>query len=105
MSTYELRTYTTADGRMPALLQRFRDHTLALFSEHGIENVGYWVNADNANELIYVVRHEGDPAANWAAFQADQRWKEAKAASLLDGEITTNVSSTYMTPTDFSALN
>ena len=43
---YELRTYTTVDGRLPALHARFRDHTLKLFEKHGMKNVVYLVPTD-----------------------------------------------------------
>ena len=36
---YELRTYTTNPGRMPALQKRFAEHTMRLFEKHGIQNV------------------------------------------------------------------
>src|SRR5450759_2282950 len=39
---YELRIYTTFEGKLPALLARFRDHTLKILERHGMENVGYW---------------------------------------------------------------
>ena len=41
---YELRIYTAAQGRMPDLLARFRDHTMTIFERHGMKNVGYWLN-------------------------------------------------------------
>lgn len=42
MAIYELRVYTTCPGRMPALLARFKDHTLRIWERHGIEPVGFW---------------------------------------------------------------
>jgi hypothetical protein len=36
---YELRTYTTLEGRLPALHKRFSDHTLQIFKKHGMTNV------------------------------------------------------------------
>ncbi len=44
---YELRTYTTEPGRLPALHARFRDHTMKLFEKHGMQNVMYWVPTDD----------------------------------------------------------
>ena len=32
---YELRTYTTYEGRLDALKARFRDHTIAIFNRTG----------------------------------------------------------------------
>jgi hypothetical protein len=35
-AVFELRVYHTAEGRLPALLARFRDHTVGLFTKHGM---------------------------------------------------------------------
>jgi hypothetical protein len=104
---YELRTYTTEPGRLPALNKRFREHTLKLFEKHGMRNEMYWTPTDPElaeNTLIYVISHESRDAAkkSWAAFQADPEWQKVKAASEADGKILTKVTSVYMTPTDYS---
>jgi hypothetical protein len=55
---FELRTYTSPDGRLGDLLARFRNDTLRVFEKHGMENVGYWVPADapaSGNTLIETV--------------------------------------------------
>lgn len=103
--TYELRTYTTADGRMGDLLSRFRDHTLSLFEKHGITSIGYWTTPSDPDTLVYLIRHEGSPRDNWAAFTADPAWVRAKAASVENGEIVAGVESVMLEPTDFSPLN
>ena len=41
--SFELRTYTTEAGKLAALHARFRDHTTALFEQHGMTNIGYWI--------------------------------------------------------------
>ncbi|MCX6853902.1 MAG: NIPSNAP family protein, partial [Verrucomicrobia bacterium] len=46
---YELRIYTTNEGKLDALLARFRDHTCKLFEKHGIENIGYWTPIEEAD--------------------------------------------------------
>src|SRR5262245_23016183 len=54
---FELRTYTTLDGRLDALQARFRNHTTKLFEKHGMTNIGYWVPQDgpqSKNTLIYI---------------------------------------------------
>src|ERR1700704_5734320 len=43
---FELRTYRTLPGRLPALQARFRDHTTKLFQKHGMTNIGYWTPQD-----------------------------------------------------------
>lgn len=102
--TYELRTYTAVEGRMDDLLRRFRDHTLALFEQHGMTSIGYWTEASDPHVLVYLLRHEGAPRENWARFTADPAWVRAKAASVENGEIVAGVESVLLEPTDFSAL-
>ena len=40
---FELRIYTTNEGKLDDLHARFRDHTTDLFEKHGMTNMGYWV--------------------------------------------------------------
>lgn len=106
---YELRTYTTAEGKLPELLTRFRDHTLAIFERHGMKNIGYWIPTDpelSKNTLIYVVEHQSMDAAkkSWDAFRADPAWLKARAESEVNGRLAIKVESLYMTGTDFSKL-
>src|SRR6218665_2362215 len=78
---FELRTYTTEAGKLPALLARFRDHTVRIFEKHGMKNVGYWTPADAKdgaeNKLIYLLEHRSREAATaaWKAFGADPEWQ------------------------------
>src|SRR5438552_3085600 len=89
---FELRTYHTLPGRLPALQSRFRDHTLKLFEKHGMKNIAYWTPQDapaSDNTLIYVIAHESRDAAkkSWDAFRQDAEWKKVAAASEADGKI------------------
>ena len=106
---YELRTYITKEGKLDALLARFRDHTLRLFEKHGMVNVGYWVPKDepsSKNTLIYVVSHSTREGANasWDAFRTDPEWLEVKAASEAAGPIIERIESLFLEPADLSAL-
>lgn len=106
---YELRTYVTEPGRLPALLARFRNHTTKLFEKHGMKNIGYWVPADapaSENTLIYVIEHKSRDAAkkSWDTFRADPEWVKVRSESEKDGKIVQKVESVYMNGTDFSAL-
>jgi NIPSNAP len=109
--SFELRTYVAAPGKLDALLARFRDHTTTLFEKHGITNIGYWVATDAEGKptetLIYLLAHASPEAAqeSWAAFREDPDWISARAASEVDGRLTSNVTSVYLDPTDFSALH
>ncbi len=106
---FEIRTYTAADGKLDALLDRFRNHTCALFEKHGMTNIGYWVPQDepkSANTLIYILAHPSRDAAkkNWAEFGSDPDWQKAKADSEVDGKLTTKTESVFVNPTDFSPI-
>lgn len=104
---YELRTYTTLPGRLPALHKRFAEHTLKLFEKHGMKNEMYWVPTDPAkkeNTLIYVVSHASQEAAekSWKDFLADPEWHKARDASEKDGKIVEKVERAYLTATEYS---
>jgi hypothetical protein len=85
---------------MDALMERFRTNTITLFTEHNMKSLGYWIPVDRPDVLVYLLQHDGDPAANWTAFAADQRWIEAKAASEVDGALTAGIESVMLEATD-----
>ena len=89
---YELRTYTTLPGRLPALHKRFAEHTMKFFEKQGMKNGMYWVPTDEArkdNTLIYFLVHESQEAADksWKSFGADPEWIKVRDASEADGKI------------------
>jgi heme-degrading monooxygenase HmoA len=101
---YELRTYVAPEGKIEALHARFRDHTLKLFTKHGMENVMYWKSLKEPNTLIYVLKHKSREAAekSWDAFRKDPEWIKAKAESEKNGALTSSVTSVFMESTDYS---
>jgi NIPSNAP len=104
---FELRVYHAAEGKLPDLLARFRDHTDKLFARHGLKSVAYWTPLDEpekSNTLIYILQHPSRDAAaaNWKSFQDDAEWKSVKAKSEENGPLTVKIDSTYMALTDFS---
>src|SRR5690242_8832634 len=108
-SVYELRTYTAADGKLDALLARFRDHTIQIFKKHQMESVGYWVPQDpdkSKNTLIYILKHPSREAAekHWMEFQADPEWQKVQKASEVDGRLAIKVDRIWLTPTQFSMM-
>ena len=108
---YELRTYTTLEGRLPALNDRFKNHTLKLFEKHGMKNVVYCTPVDKDgkavdNKLVYLLAHKSQAAAqaSFAAFGKDPEWMAARDASEKDGKIVAKVESQFLVPTDYSPL-
>ena len=106
-AVFELRVYHTAEGRLPALLARFRDHTVGLFTRHGITSVAYWTPVDDplkGRTLFYILKFPSreEAAKRWKAFQDDAEWVKVKAESEASGKIVDKVDSTLLEMTDFS---
>ena len=103
---YELRSYTTFPGKLDALETRFRDHTMALFAKHGIENISYWKPLELPNTLVYLVAHPSlaEAAVAWKAFGTDPAWQTVYAASISEGRLVENIDKVFMTKTDYSPL-
>ena len=104
---YELRVYHANEGKLDALLARFRDHTIAIFDRHGMKSVAYWTPTDEplkGRTLIYILKHPSREAAvaNWKSFHDDPEWVKVSTASEVNGKLVEKVDSTYMTRTDFS---
>lgn len=104
---FELRTYTAMPGKVDALVERFRDHAVALFEKHGMVSVGYWVESDDegnpTDNLIYIVGHDSRESAkaSWEAFWADPEWAEVQAK----GErVTASAQAVFLDPTSFSPI-
>ena len=106
---FEMRTYTTAPGRLDALHARFRDHTNKIFVKHGMELVGYWTPTDeetSSTTLVYILAYPSMEArqASWKAFISDPDWIKAFAESKADGPIVMKVENRFMAPTDYSPI-
>ncbi|MBX3415023.1 MAG: NIPSNAP family protein [Pirellulales bacterium] len=109
---FELRTYTCTPDNLDNLDARFRDHTIDLFTKHGMRHFGYWW-LDNKQKgagltLVYMLEHKSKEAceASFAAFREDPTWIAAKEASEkeADGSLTApdGVKSVLLVPTDYS---
>ena len=111
---FELRIYTASAGNLGALDARFRDHTVKLFTKHGMEHIGYWHpmpgQKGTADTLIYLLAHKSKDAAeaSFKAFRVDPDWTSAREASekkaggsLTEGGMA-GVKSIFMAPTDYS---
>jgi hypothetical protein len=106
---YELRTYWAAPGKAEALNTRFRTLTLGLFERYQMQVVGFWTplsDTETQGDLVYLMAFPDEQSgrAAWDAFRADPEWQAGKAASEVDGSLTTRVTSVFLQPTDFSPL-
>lgn len=104
---YELRIYHAAPGKLEALHNRFRQHTMGIFKKHGIHVIGFWGPTDKEkgaeNQLIYVLEYASRDAREkaWKAFAADPDWQAARKASEVDGRLAEKVESIYMGEVDY----
>lgn len=105
---YELRIYRTVPGKLPALLNRFANHTLKIWEKHGIRQAGFWttVVGESANDLTYMLAWESmaERETKWGAFQTDPEWLAVRAETEKDGAINANVMNAFLAPTAFSSV-
>ena len=107
---FELRIYTTPEGKLAELDTRFRSPERSYFVRHGMMEVGYFHPLDAAagagRTLVYMLAHasRGAAAASWAGFRGDPDWIALKAATERNGTLTTKVVSIFLAPTSFSPL-
>lgn len=101
---FELRIYHCNPGKLEALHDRFRDHTLALFEKHGMEHIGYWTPTDAEDTLVYLIAFASEEAqsAAWKQFVDDPDWQAAYQASIRDGKLVKEIDSVLMRLTDYS---
>jgi hypothetical protein len=104
----ELRIYHCAPGRLPALQDRFTNHTLGFFKRHGIEQIGFWTTlvGPSNQALTYLLKWESlaERERKWNAFQADPEWIARRAESEAQKIIVERIENQFLAPTAFSAL-
>ncbi|MBM3485964.1 MAG: NIPSNAP family protein [Alphaproteobacteria bacterium] len=105
---YELRVYRCVPGRLPALLDRFKNVTLKLWDRHGIRQAGFWtvVVGESNQELFYMLAWDSlaERERKWDAFATDPEWLAKRAESERDGPIVATLSNTILQPTAFSSV-
>jgi hypothetical protein len=102
---FELRTATAAPGKWPALQARFKSHVVGLFERHGAETVGYFLPADaKTQKVVYLLAFKDLESrdATMAKIDKDAAWAKAFADSEANGPLAKDVTSTFLTATDYS---
>ena len=102
---FEMRVYYAPEGKLDDLNARFRDHTMALFEKHGMQNIGYFMPVDNKdNKLVYFLAYPSREARekSWKAFFVDPDWQKAYKASEANGKLVSKVESYFLQATDYS---
>ena len=106
-TVYELRVYHLNEGKLPLILDRFKNKERAIFARCGMHEVAFWVPVEGdipANTLVYMMRHKSLEAAkaSWKMFSADPEWVKVKAESEKDGAFVNKHDITFLKLTDFS---
>jgi NIPSNAP protein len=107
---FEIRTYHAAPGKLEELHARFRNHTMKIFKNHGMDVVGFWGPTDkekgSENTLVYVMAFASREARDkaWKEFGADPEWQKAKEESEKNGRLTEKVESVILNATDYSPI-
>jgi hypothetical protein len=101
----ELRIYDAMPGKLPALHDRFANHTIKLFARHGIENIAYWTeDVGTSNRLVYLLGYPdlGAREKSWASFGADPDWQKARTDSEKNGPLVRVSQHCILRPTPYS---
>jgi hypothetical protein len=101
---HELRIYECVAGRLPEVIGRFRDRTLAIWKRHGIVHAGFWTVAigPSNRQLIYLLAWESleERERKWASFQSDPNWIAARAETEANGPIVETIQNMILAPVD-----
>jgi hypothetical protein len=107
---FELRTYESHSERANLKkVEMFNSGEIAIFRRTGLRAVffGRTMIGSKLPNLTYMLTFEdmGAHDKNWAAFIADPEWKKLSTApGYTDGEIISNISNTFLTPTPYSQV-
>ena len=105
---YELRVYEAAPGKLPALNERFANHTLGFFEKHGIKVVGFWTeDIGTSNKLTYMLGFESlaDRETRWEAFARDADWLKIRSETeRADGPLVLRINNRILRPTAYSPM-
>ena len=101
----ELRVYEAMPGKLPALHERFANHTSGFFEKYGMDQIGYWTeDVGTSNKLVYMLGYAslGDREKSWSAFSGDADWRKVVEESHRDGILVRQAHNSILRPTAYS---
>ncbi len=110
---WELRTYTANPGKLENIHNRFRNHTMGIFSRLGMTNFLYFRPvADQeaqTDKMVYIMAYPTQAARTtmWQAFSQDPEWVKVRTESEAAGPLLKSpggVVSVQLKPTDYSPV-
>ena len=102
---YEFHVYEVMPGKLRALNDRFADQALGFFKKHDMRVLGFWTeDIGTSNRLTYILRVDSmaESERKWAAFSADQAWREVLAETEREGPLLARTENSYMQLTPYS---
>ena len=103
---YELRNYELMAGKAPAVIERFGQHSIHYFAQHGIQNIGYWTPTfgEYSNRWIYLLGYEdmADRERAWAELANDPVRQKVMEEASQEGPQTHHVTNLFLRPTEYS---
>jgi hypothetical protein len=84
---HQLRIYEIFEPSKAAFHARFRDHAARIMRSYGFRIVAMWeARSDARTEFVYLLEWPDEQALSeaWAAFMADEEWKEIKYATAVE---------------------
>ena len=102
---YESRVYYAVPGKLPAINNRFAEHTVGFFQGHGMGIVGFWNDEiGHSNQLTYIMSYDSmaDRENKWADFRANKAWAAVRAETEADGPLVAKIQNAFMRLTPYS---
>src|SRR5688572_15021655 len=103
---HQLRIYEIFEHNKSAFHTRFRQHAARIMRRYGFEIVAMWeAKTDRRTEFVYLLAWPGEieKTAAWAAFMADEEWKEIKRVTSAEhGDLVGQIEDRLLTPTGYS---
>ena len=103
---HQLRIYEIFERNKPAFHARFRDHAARLMRTYGFDIVAMWETiTPRRTEFVYLLAWPDEEAKTtaWAAFMADEEWKEIKQVSgAAHGDLVGEIEERLLVPVGYS---
>jgi heme-degrading monooxygenase HmoA len=103
---HQLRIYEIFERNKAAFHARFRDHAARIMQRYGFQIVAMWeTQTEQRTEFVYLLTWPDEAAKSlaWAAFLADEEWKEIKrVTSAQHGDLVGAIEDRTLVATDYS---
>ena len=103
---HELRIYRAMPGKLPALHQRFEEHTVKILKKHGIRPIGFWTTliGESNQDITWMIEWDSlaEREAKWRALSMDPEWMDIKAKTEAEGALIEFQRNMILAPTAYA---